>query len=69
MIEEGYADFATRWTPILDAYSKIGVRYCLEVHPTEIAFDIASARKALNAVNNQYKPPIRKNCPLTMAAS
>ena len=52
MIEEGYAEFATRWIPILDAYKQLGVRFALEVHPTEIAFDIASARKALKAVGN-----------------
>ncbi len=51
-IDRGYADFARRWTPILDEYQKLGVRYCLEVHPTEIAFDIATARRALKAVNN-----------------
>jgi sugar phosphate isomerase/epimerase len=51
MIQKGYEDFATRWTPILDAYKKIGMRYALEVHPTEIAFDIVSAERALKAVN------------------
>jgi sugar phosphate isomerase/epimerase len=52
MIDKGYEDFSTRWKPILDEYQKIGVKYALEVHPTEIAFDIASAERALNAVNN-----------------
>lgn len=52
MIEKGYSEFAQRWNPIFDAYKKLGVRYALEVHPTEIAFDIASARRALKAVNN-----------------
>jgi len=52
MIEEGYSEFARRWKPILDAYQKMGVRYALEVHPTEIAFDIISARRALEVVNN-----------------
>jgi sugar phosphate isomerase/epimerase len=28
------------------------VRFALEVHPSEIAFDIATARRALKAVNN-----------------
>lgn len=51
MIEEGYRDFAKRWIPILDDYQKMGVRYALEVHPTEIAFDIETARRALRAVN------------------
>jgi sugar phosphate isomerase/epimerase len=54
MIEKGYKDFATRWKPILDEYQKIGVKYALEVHPTEIAFDIVSAEKALKAIN--YHP-------------
>jgi len=51
MIEAGYADFAKRWTPILDAFKAEGVRFALEVHPTEIAFDIASAQRAVEAVD------------------
>ncbi len=50
MIKAGYDDFARRWTPILDAFRKEGVKFALEVHPTEIAFDIASAQRALEAV-------------------
>ena len=52
MIDQGYADFAARWTPILDKYQAMGIRFGLEVHPTEIAFDIVSARRALKAINN-----------------
>jgi sugar phosphate isomerase/epimerase len=52
MIDEGYADFATRWIPILDKYRESGILFGLEVHPTEIAFDIASARRTLKAINN-----------------
>ena len=52
MIDEGYADFAKRWTPILDKYHELGIHFGLEVHPTEIAFDIASTRRALKAINN-----------------
>lgn len=52
MIEDGYKEFAARWKPILDEYQNLGIRFGLEVHPTEIAFDIASARKALKAVGN-----------------
>ncbi|HEY5590310.1 MAG TPA: sugar phosphate isomerase/epimerase [Paludibacter sp.] len=52
MVDEGYADFASRWIPILDNYQKLGIRFALEVHPTEIAFDIASTRRALEAVNH-----------------
>ncbi len=52
MIDRGFGDFAERWIPILDEYQKMGVKYGLEVHPTEIAFDIASAERALDAVNH-----------------
>ena len=52
MIQACYDDFAQRWKPILDEYQKIGVKYALEVHPTEIAFDIETARRALQAVDN-----------------
>ena len=41
MIDEGYTEFAERWKPILDRFQKVGVKFCLEAHPTEIAFDIA----------------------------
>ena len=54
MVNEGYADFARRFIPILDEYQKLGVRFALEVHPTEIAFDTYSARKALEAID--YHP-------------
>jgi sugar phosphate isomerase/epimerase len=49
-VERGYADFAARWRPILDAYAELSVGFALEVHPTEIAFDLASARRALAAL-------------------
>lgn len=51
MIDAGYADFAARWIPILNAFQKEGVRFALEVHPTEIAYDIITARRAIDAVN------------------
>jgi sugar phosphate isomerase/epimerase len=54
VIDKGYEDFAQRWKPILDEYKKLGIKFALEVHPTEIAFDIASAERALKAVN--YHP-------------
>jgi sugar phosphate isomerase/epimerase len=53
-IEAGYKDFAKRFGPIFDEYKNLGIKYALEVHPTEIAFDISSARRALEAVD--YHP-------------
>lgn len=52
-IENGFKDFADRWNPILDEFDRVGVRFALEVHPTEIAFDIASAEMALDALNHR----------------
>ncbi|MGH7289975.1 MAG: sugar phosphate isomerase/epimerase family protein, partial [Myxococcota bacterium] len=46
MVDAGYQDFADRWNPILDEFDRVGVKFALEVHPTEIAFDIASAEMA-----------------------
>lgn len=51
MINNGFKDFGRRWKPILDAFKKSGVKFALEVHPTEIAFDIASAERAIEAVD------------------
>ena len=51
MIDEGFNDFARRWLPILDAFKENGIRFGLEVHPTEIAFDIVTAERAVNALN------------------
>jgi len=52
-IEKGYQDFADRWNPVLDVFDDVGVRFGLEVHPTEIAFDISSARLAVEALDGR----------------
>ena len=51
-LEKGFADFAARWIPILNVFASENVNFALEVHPTEIAFDIASAQRALEAVKH-----------------
>jgi len=51
----GFDDFAARWGPILDAFDACGVNFALEVHPTEIAFDIASAQRAVEAVGGHKR--------------
>ena len=53
MIEAGFAYFAKMWNPILDVFDECGVKFALEVHPTEIAFDIITAKRALEAVDNR----------------
>jgi len=53
-VEAGFREFADRWNPILDGFDAAGVRFGLEVHPTEIAFDLASAARALEAVGRRH---------------
>ena len=53
MIECGYQDFAERWNPIIDVFDEVGVRFALEVHPSEIAYDFWTTRRTLDAVDNR----------------
>ncbi len=52
-IADGFAYFAEKWHPILDVFGKCGVKFALEVHPTEIAFDIITAERALEALGRR----------------
>ena len=52
-IDAGFADFADRWNPILDEFKACKVRFALEVHPTEIAFDIVTAERAIRALKGR----------------
>ena len=53
-IDAGYEDFAKRWLPILDVFKAEGIKFGLEVHPTEIAYDIVTTARALKALD--YHP-------------
>ncbi len=53
--DKGFEDFGRRFAPILKAFDKEDVNFALEVHPTEIAFDIASAERALQAVGGHKR--------------
>jgi sugar phosphate isomerase/epimerase len=53
LIRDGFNLLAERWNPILDVFREVGVRYALEVHPTEIAFDLYSAEMALEALGRR----------------
>jgi sugar phosphate isomerase/epimerase len=52
-VDEGFAYFAEMWNPIFDVFDECGVKFALEVHPTEIAFDIITAQRALKAVDKR----------------
>ncbi|HEX8465375.1 MAG TPA: sugar phosphate isomerase/epimerase [Abditibacterium sp.] len=53
VIDDGFKKFAADWNPILDVFDECGVVFGLEVHPTEIAFDIVTAKRALEALGNR----------------
>jgi sugar phosphate isomerase/epimerase len=52
-IDKGFALLAERFNPILDVYAQNGVKFALEVHPTEIAFDFFTAERSLKALNGR----------------
>jgi sugar phosphate isomerase/epimerase len=52
-IERAYEAFAEAWSPILDVFDAEGVRFGLEVHPTEIAYDFVTTQRALDAVDRR----------------
>ena len=52
-VDAGFKLLAERWNPILDVFDECGVKFGLEVHPTEIAFDIYTAERALEALDRR----------------
>jgi len=53
MIDDGFKLLAERFNPILDVFAECGVKFALEVHPTEIAFDIYTTEMALDALGGR----------------
>ncbi len=53
MIDDGFKLLAERWNPILDVFGECGVKFALEVHPTEIAFDLVTAERAIEALDGR----------------
>ena len=53
--QKGFDDFAKRFGPILEEFEKQDVNFGLEVHPTEIAFDIVTAQRAIDAVKGHKR--------------
>ena len=53
LYERGWELFANRWGEILDTFSKYGVKFALEVHPTEIAYNIETAERAIKELDGR----------------
>ena len=49
--EQGWDLFVERWTPILDRFKELGVKFAHEVHPTEIAYNVYTAREAIKRLD------------------
>lgn len=47
MVEQGYQEIYDLWAPILDVFKDNGIKFALEVHPGEIAFDYYSTKRLL----------------------
>ena len=58
LVEEGFAELARRWRPILDAFDDAGVDVCYEIHPGEDLHDGATFERFLDAVG---RPPARQH--------
>ena len=52
LIEEAFDELARRWKPILDAFDKVGVDVCYEIHPGEDLHDGVTYEMFLERVRN-----------------
>lgn len=59
MIEQGYEELCELWNPIFDVFDNYGIKFALEVHPTEIAFDYYTTEELLKRF--QYRPTLGIN--------
>lgn len=53
MVENAFKEVVELWTPILDEFDKQGVKFALEVHPSEIAYDLYTAQKLLDVLERR----------------
>jgi len=53
VVEEAFRDFARQWNPILDVCQECGLKYAFEVHPGQLAFDLYSPARILEALNGR----------------
>ena len=53
LVAEGLEEFAQKWHPILDVCQDAGVRFALEVHPGQVAFDLYSSERVLEVLDGR----------------
>jgi sugar phosphate isomerase/epimerase len=58
LVEEGFAELARRWRPILDVFDAVGVDCCFELHPGEDLHDGVTFERFLDAVDGHVRANI-----------
>jgi sugar phosphate isomerase/epimerase len=58
LVEEGFAELARRWKPLLDAFEDEGVDLAFELHPGEDLHDGITFERFLDAVGNHPRANI-----------
>jgi len=58
LVEDGFAELAARWRPILDVYEEEGVDLCYEIHPGEDIHDGVTFERFLEAVDGHARANI-----------
>lgn len=59
MVTDGYREIVELWSPIFDVFDECGVKFALEVHPTEIAYDYYSAKRLFEEF--EHRPTLGLN--------
>ncbi|WP_143872168.1 sugar phosphate isomerase/epimerase family protein [Catenovulum sediminis] len=55
LVEQGFAELAKRWLPILNAFDDAGVDVCYELHPGEDLHDGVTFERFLEATGNHAR--------------
>jgi sugar phosphate isomerase/epimerase len=58
LVEEGFAELARRWKPILDSFDENGIDACYELHPGEDLHDGVTFERFLDAVGQHPRANI-----------
>jgi sugar phosphate isomerase/epimerase len=58
LVEDGFAELARRWRPILDAFDEAGVDLCYEIHPGEDLHDGATFERFLDLLGGHPRAKI-----------
>lgn len=55
LVEDGFKELAKRWLPILNAFDKVGVDLCYEIHPGEDLHDGITFERFREATGNHTR--------------